>query len=235
MIPPLAAKIGPIVLGAAVAVLLVQQCRKPWSLPGRLFIALMNRTHAAVTLWGLSEVQIPPGARVLDIGCGGGRAIALLAARGHHVDGVDYSAASVASATSANAAFIASGQVTVRQASVSELPFADSSFDLATAVETHYYWPDPRHDFAEILRVLKPGGTLVLIAETYRGQALGFLLLLPMLLLRARYLTLDEHRVLLREAGFAEISIANDARKGWIRAVAKRAWPPEPMSSGPRE
>jgi hypothetical protein len=43
-----------------------------------------------------------------------------------------------------------------------------------------------------------------------------------MLALRARYLTLDEHRDLLQAAGFADIVIDHDARRGWICAVARR-------------
>jgi SAM-dependent methyltransferase len=47
------------------------------------------------------------------------------------------------------------------------LPFPKDKFDLVTAVETQYYWPDLVADMREILRVLKPGGTLVVIAESY--------------------------------------------------------------------
>lgn len=48
-------------------------------------------------------------------------------------------------------------------------------FDLATAVETHYYWPDLNADMQEVLRVLKPVGTLIIIAEAYKGgNTIGF-------------------------------------------------------------
>jgi len=42
-------------------------------------------------------------------------------------------------------------------------------FDLVTAIETQYYWPDLVNDMREILRVLAPGGTLVIIAESYKN------------------------------------------------------------------
>jgi len=42
----------------------------------------------------------------------------------------------------ANAHGIRTGRIEIRQASVSRLPFPDGTFDLVTAVETHYYWPD---------------------------------------------------------------------------------------------
>jgi len=44
-------------------------------------------------------------------------------------------------------------------------------FDIVTAVETHYYWPNLATNVKEILRVLKPGGTFALIAEAYRDHS----------------------------------------------------------------
>jgi SAM-dependent methyltransferase len=226
IISPLVPKIVAIVLTIAAVMILVGQCRKPWSLPGLLFIWLMNRRHFGVTQWGLRHVNISPGANILDVGCGGGRTIRTLAGMGRMVYGVDYSATSVAAAARTNADLIAAGRVDIRQAGVSRLPFGDACFDLVTAVETHYYWPDPIHDFQEVLRVIKPGGTLLVIAETYRNQTFAALLILPMLLLRARYLTLDEHRALLSASGFTDVEIEHDSRKGWICGIARRpaAW-----------
>jgi hypothetical protein len=66
------------------------------------------------------------------------------------------------------------GRVQILQGSVATLPFPDCTFDLVTAVETPYYWPDLPANVREILRVLKPGGTFALIAETYRGGRFDF-------------------------------------------------------------
>jgi SAM-dependent methyltransferase len=209
-----------VVLGAVVAV--ASQCRKPRSLLGRFFIWLMSHTHAGVTRWGLEHVKINPGDTILDVGCGGGRGIRTLALMARKVYGVDYSPTSVAAARRHNADLIAVGRVDIREASVSALPFADATFDVVGAVETHYYWPEPVKDFQEILRVLKPGGTLLLIAETHRDQTFSALLILPMVLLRARYLTVQEHRDILRVAGFENVVVDSQARKGWICIVARR-------------
>jgi ubiquinone/menaquinone biosynthesis C-methylase UbiE len=197
------------------------QCRKPRGPLGRVHIAAMNQRHIGVTRWGLNHLQIEPAFAILDVGCGGGKAVERLAAMAPQgkVCGVDYSAASVAAARATNARAIAEGRVEVQQASVSALPFADATFDLVTAVETHYYWPDPANDLREILRVLKPGGRLAIIAETYRGQTLGALMIVPMTLLRARYLTVEEHRQLLTAAGFAQVVVDIEPPKGWIYAA----------------
>ena len=52
------------------------------------------------------------------------------------VCGIDYADGSVAVSRRTNAALIARGRVDIRKASVSELPFADSRFDLVTAIDT---------------------------------------------------------------------------------------------------
>lgn len=187
----------------------------------------MNVRHAGVTRWGLGHVAIDPDFTILDVGCGGGKTIETLAraASAGRVFGVDYSGASVAVARTVNAAAIAAGRVDIQEASVSRLPFSPATFDLVTAVETHYYWPRPIDDMREIARVLKAGGQFVLIAETYRGERFDKLVAIPMLLLRARYLTVGEHRELLTAAGFADVAIHVEKRKGWICAVARKAAP----------
>lgn len=96
-------------------------------------------------------------------------------APGGKVIGLDYSATSVAASRDFNARVIEAGQVRIELGPVAALPFADGVFDVVTAVETHYYWPDLPANFREILRVLKPGGTCALIAETYRGGPLRLL------------------------------------------------------------
>ena len=124
---------------------------------------------------------------------------------------------------STNGDLIASGRVTVRQGSVSRLPFPDSSFDLITAVETHYYWPNLPSDLREVRRVLKPQGRFVIIAETFKGRRMDWLYRPVMrLLLRATYLSVEEHRAALTEAGFSEVAVHTDAASRWLCAIGVR-------------
>lgn len=120
----------------------------------------MNKNHYTLTTWGLQHANIGDADTILDIGCGGGRTVQRLAAMASQgkVVGVDYADASVATSRRLNAVAIQSGSVEVQQASVSNLPFPDAAFDLVTAVEIYYYWPDRPGAMSEILRVLKPGG-----------------------------------------------------------------------------
>ena len=101
-------------------------------------------------------------------------------------------------------------------------PFADSTFDIVTAVETHYYWPDLPANVREILRVLKPGGTFALIAETYRGGPLRLLYGIVMPLLGAAFLSDAEHCDLLTQAGFCEVKTHHVSGKNWICTTGRR-------------
>ena len=121
-----------------------------------------------------------------------------------------------------NAKEIETGQVQIAQGSVAALPFPDRTFDIVTAVETHYYWPDLPANVREILRVLKPGGSFALIAETYRGGPFRLLYGIVMPLLRAAFLSDAGHRDLLTQAGFTEVATMHLSGRNWICATGDR-------------
>ena len=208
-----------------VALVLARQARKPHKWIGRPYLWIMNRTHSSLTDWGLRQVSIGKGFSVLDVGCGGGRTIEKLAglASQGRVCGVDYASGSVAVSRAKNAQLIESGRVDVREGSVSRLPFADASFDLATAVETQYYWPDLLNDMKEVGRVLKPGGRLVVIAETYKGGRLDALMAPMMKVLSSSHLSAADHRNLFLSAGYDDVQIIEEKKKGWICATGRKA------------
>ena len=220
---PLANIVAAVLAGAAVLVL-VDQCRKPKWWLGRLLVWNMNVRHSRLTDWGLTHVPLEKHFTILDAGCGGGRTVAKLAAVtcDGKVHGIDYSAACVAAARSTNARWLEAGRVEIQQASVSHLPFSSGAFDVVTAVETHYFWPNLEADLREILRVLKPGGTLVIIAEAYKGRRFDILFRPAMMLLRATYLSVNEHRELFVAAGYSEVAVFEERGKGWICAVGRR-------------
>jgi SAM-dependent methyltransferase len=56
-------------------------------------------------------------------------------------------------------------QVFIQQGSVTELPYDDWKFDLVTAVETVYFWPNLPECIKEVYRVLKPGGRFAIMVE----------------------------------------------------------------------
>jgi ubiquinone/menaquinone biosynthesis C-methylase UbiE len=206
---------------------LLRQCSKPNGWLGQLNLWSMNRRHAKVTEWGLTHVSIRSRDTILDIGCGGGKTVARLAAvaTAGKVYGIDYSETSVAATRKVNHTSIAAGLVDVGLGSVSHLPFPDQMFNLVTAVETHYFWPDLNADMREVLRVLKPGGTLIIIAEAYKGgkhdQLLRGLEKLRGTMTYA-HLSVSEHRDLFSSAGFTDVQVFEEHDKGWISAVGRK-------------
>ena len=145
-----------------------ENTRKPVGFSGKIMVAMMNLGHSPVARWGLRFLELAPDARVLDCGCGGGaniKRLLKLCPKGK-VQGIDYSAVSVEKARKVNAGAIAAGQCTVQQASVAELPFEAEQFDVVTAFETVYFWPELAQNFREVYRVLKPGGTLLICNES---------------------------------------------------------------------
>jgi len=203
---------------------LLNQVRKPTRWVGRFFLWVMNLSHSGVTDWGLKHVTIEKRFTILDVGCGGGRTIQKMAeiATEGMVYGIDYSEGSVAASRGKNARLIETVRVEIRQASVSQLPFPDDKFDLVTAVETQYYWPDLVKDMQEILRVLKPGGTLIIIAESYKGGRYDMAQGLAMSLLRSTRLSVDEHRDLFSTAGYTDVQMFEERNKGWICGMGRK-------------
>ena len=224
LLSPLAGRLIRPILAVALIVYLGNQVRKPTKWAGRFFVWLMNHSHSALTDWGLSHARIERNFTILDVGCGGGRTIQKLAALapGGRVHGIDYADGSVAASLANNSGLIAAGRVEIRKGPVSQLPFADETFDLVTAIETQYYWPDPANDFRETLRVLKKSGTLLLAAESYRRKDPGKLLQKLLHAIKFASLSPSQYRELLSSAGYEEIEIFEERTKRWICVVGRK-------------
>jgi ubiquinone/menaquinone biosynthesis C-methylase UbiE len=205
---------------AALCVFVIYQVRKPSKWIGGLFARAMNEGHSTMTDWGLRHVVIENDFAILDVGCGGGRTVQKMAAlaTAGMVYGIDYADGSVDTSTATNAALIAAERVAIQKASVSQLPFPADKFDLVTAVETQYYWPNLAEDMRETFRVLKPGGKLMVIAETYKGGRYDKLKWPVMWLLRSSHLSVNDQRELFSQAGYTGIEIIEEPKKGWMCA-----------------
>jgi SAM-dependent methyltransferase len=96
----------------------------------------------------------PGPGRCLDLGCGTGRALRLLAAAGWSVVGADVSVDQLAVARKR-----AGADAQLVQADAHALPFADGEFDAVVSILTHTDFDDAQAAFAEVARVLRDGGT----------------------------------------------------------------------------
>ena len=145
---------------------LFTNCAHPKGRMGRAMLQFMNCCHAPLTNWGLGLVDVQDGWTMLDIGCGGGATLQRLLKRSKNatVYGIDISEESVAKAKKVNADVLEK-QVFVTQGSAEKLPYKDGAFDLVTAVETVYFWPNLANCLQEVRRVLKPGGRFAIMVE----------------------------------------------------------------------
>ncbi len=212
------------IVGLVVAGYVLFQARKPDKWFGRIFARAMNTGHDRMTDLGLGHVKIENRFQILDVGCGGGRTIEKLAsiAAAGMVHGIDYAEGSITVSRKHNAGLIKAGRVVIEKASVSQLPFPDDTFDLVTAIETQYYWPDLEGDMREILRALRPAGKLVIIAEMYKGGKYDWLKWPVMWLLRSSHLSVRDQRELFAAAGYVGIEIFEESNKGWICGMATK-------------
>jgi SAM-dependent methyltransferase len=111
-----------------------------------------------------AQFPIEAGERVLDLGCGGGRHAFELYRRGAHVVALDHDRDELATVASMFRAMDAARETppgataTAVQGDVAALPFPDGSFDAVIAAEVLEHIPDDEQAFAEIARIVRPGG-----------------------------------------------------------------------------
>jgi ubiquinone/menaquinone biosynthesis C-methylase UbiE len=203
------------------------QGSKPSGWLGRFNLWRMNSSHSKLTDWGLRHISIGTHDTILDVGCGGGRTAAKLAniAKQGKVYGIDYSEESVAASKKYVTQYITLGRVEILNGSVSQLPFPNNMFDLVTAVETHFWWSNLPGDIREVFRVLKPGGTLIFIAEIYKGASTTAAKFAEKYASRAgmTLLTVDEHREHFTNAGYSNVQVIEERDKAWICALGRKS------------
>lgn len=197
--------------------------RKPEGFFGRIIVNGMNGgSHARMAEWGLSFVSLHEDADVLDVGCGGGGNIARLLKRcpKGSVKGIDYSPVSVKKSQNVNAKAIADGRCHVQEGSVVALPYADNEFDLVTAFETVYFWPEIEECFKGVRRVLKEGGCFLIVNEddglTDNNEKW------EKLIEGMHTYTPDELRTHLTNAGFRDIVVNLNGQHHWLCVTAKK-------------
>ncbi|MDX6689808.1 MAG: hypothetical protein QOG15_1265 [Solirubrobacteraceae bacterium] len=109
----------------------------------------------------LDRLHLGRAARLLDAGCGSGRTLDELADYGQ-AWGVDVSPAAVEAARRR-------GHANVQQGSIEQLPFADGAFDVVTCLDVIEHTPDDRVSLAELRRVTRPGGYLLVTVPAYQA------------------------------------------------------------------
>lgn len=147
-----------------------------------------------------------PGARALDLGCGGGHVSYRLARGGMAVTAYDLTPAMLA-AVAHNAGEQGLAGLTTQQGTAEHMPFADASFDLVASRYSAHHWRDAEAGLREARRVLRPGGVAVFADSVSPGHAAMDSFLQAVELLRdpshARDYTAAEWAGMLTRTGFA--------------------------------
>ncbi|HTW04159.1 MAG TPA: methyltransferase domain-containing protein [Streptosporangiaceae bacterium] len=115
-----------------------------------------DRAHRMAAMLSAALAGVPAPARILDLGCGDGAAAGLAARRnpGHHMIGLDWSAGALGRARRLG--------LTVVRTGVDPLPVASGSVDVVIMSELIEHLVDTDSALDEVLRVLRPGGSLLL-------------------------------------------------------------------------
>lgn len=188
----------------------------------RALQAMNGKHHAAMPEWVLNQLDINEDARILDIGCGGGANIARLLNKCPKsvITGMDLSKLALEIATDKNYKEVVDHRCYIVGGNVTQMPLAKEIFDVVTAFETIYYWPSFDSCLLEMIRVLKPGGTLV-IANEMDGEdesdrvterAVGGI----------RIYTGDELRTFLKDAGYTRIDVRRDEQRHFLCVTAQK-------------
>lgn len=200
----------------------VNQTRKPEGVLGKLMLGSMNAGHARMADWGLSHLPALEPDEIVDLGCGGGRNAGELLKRYSRarVTAIDYSDLSVEKAKAYNRDMVSAGRCIVRQGDVSKLELAPETYDLATAFETIYFWPGLERCFAQVARVLRPGGCFLICNESDGTDAAGTKF--EKIIDGMNVYTAGEIETALRNAGFSEAKTYHHSSKPWITVLARK-------------
>jgi SAM-dependent methyltransferase len=146
---------------------LSEQASHPHGIGGRLIGRLWITETAAVNDAAIELLAPSRGEHILEIGFGPGRALGLISSHGATATGIDVSEAMVTLAGQRNRHQIRTGALTLCVSDGATIPLADNSVDAVMSVHNVYFWAEPRTTIEEIVRVLRPGGRVLLV---FRGR-----------------------------------------------------------------
>jgi SAM-dependent methyltransferase len=185
---------------------------------GVVVTQLMNRGNARINAFALEKLAPSSHDRILEVGFGGGLLLPELIARAALVCGVDTSDQALAAARSRFAKEIVQGWADFRQGRIEALPYDDRSFNKALTVNTVYFWKSLSAGFAEIGRVLVPGGRAVI---GFLPKAFMDKMNMPTDIFTAR--SPEEVMAAMREAGFSDVKAERpNPETKWNVVVATR-------------
>jgi SAM-dependent methyltransferase len=141
---------------------IAKQLSNPSGIGGKIVFAVMNRQNRPLYEDVLRLLASADSDSVLDIGCGNGNVLNMLASRtACTLTGIDFSASAIKAALSRNRRFVKNDRMNLICQDMSRLPFPDCSYDKVYSINTVYFWKNLNDEMAEIRRILKSGGLFI--------------------------------------------------------------------------
>jgi SAM-dependent methyltransferase len=165
----------------------------------------------------LAELALTPADHLLEVGCGGGALLKEALRSGCRAAAVDHSPDMVRVASEANREAIAEGRLEIREASAQQLPFPDEQFTCAAMHAVLGFLPDPVAALAEIRRVLRDGGRVVVIGSD--PEVKGTMAAPEPMASRLRFYDSEELEGLGRAAGFETVRVVRRSLEAFAREV----------------
>ena len=163
----------------------------------------MEGHHSDITEQTLSLMDIQPGDRLLDLGCGTGWASRRMARLAHAGDvvGLDVADEMLRRAEEASSAF---RNVRYVWGSAERIPEVDNAFSKVLSVESFYYYADQGKALDELRRVMAPGGKLFILINLYKDNHYS-LRWVEELKVPVQALSEEEYKRLLQKHGFTDV------------------------------
>ena len=181
-----------------------------------LAAGFMNRANADQNRHAVEALEVAGHHDVLDAGFGGGVGLRLLLdhVTEGRVAGIEASDDMMSRAADRFADDVEAGRLELRPGSLEDLPFEDDSFDRILSVNTYYFLDEPDEAFAEMHRVLRPGGrTVCAVRDAEVLQRIGF---------DPAHQRLDEPELIaerVRSAGFEPVAVEQPEQDDRIKLV----------------
>jgi ubiquinone/menaquinone biosynthesis C-methylase UbiE len=136
------------------------QFGNPSGIPGRLVGWLMSRKNRYRIRYALEVMKVQPDQLILEIGCGPGVAVSLLASRlvTGNITAIDHSALMVGMARKRNRKNILAGRVTLLEGTLHQVEVLPNHFDIIFAINVHLFWDKPVSELCYIREFLKQQG-----------------------------------------------------------------------------
>lgn len=143
---------------------LSRQLKKPEGETGRDVAKMLNETNQNLYDLALSMLELNPGDKVLEIGFGNGMYFSRYfdIQPDISVTGLDFSSSMCKEAELNNAGLVEEGRLRIQCSDTLKIPLEDLSFDRIVGLNILYFWDPPGPHLKQLLRVLKPGGYLLL-------------------------------------------------------------------------